>query len=30
MTVPLGDYVLTVSQPDFATTSQIVTVTSGS
>lgn len=30
MTVPLGDYVLTVSQSDFATTSQIVTVTSGS
>jgi hypothetical protein len=30
MTVPLGDYVLTVTQADFATTSQIVTVTSGS
>jgi hypothetical protein len=30
MTVPLGDYILTVSQTDFATTAQAVTVTSGS
>jgi TonB dependent receptor/Carboxypeptidase regulatory-like domain/TonB-dependent Receptor Plug Domain len=29
MTVPLGDYVLTVAQPDFTATSQVVTVTSG-
>lgn len=30
MTVPLGDYVLTVTRDDFATTSQAVTVASGS
>ena len=30
MTVPLGDYVLTVTHADFAATSQVVTVTSGS
>jgi hypothetical protein len=30
MTVPLGDYALTVTQNDFTTTSQVVTVTSGS
>jgi TonB dependent receptor/Carboxypeptidase regulatory-like domain/TonB-dependent Receptor Plug Domain len=30
MTVPIGDYVLTVTQADFVTTSQVVTVTSGS
>ena len=29
LTVPLGDYILTVTQVDFATTSQAVTVTSG-
>ena len=29
ISVPIGDYVLTVSQPDFETRSQIVTVTSG-
>jgi hypothetical protein len=29
MTVPLGDYVLTVAQGDFATAAQAVTVTSG-
>jgi outer membrane receptor protein involved in Fe transport len=29
LTVPLGDYVLTVTQAEFATTSQVVTVTSG-
>jgi hypothetical protein len=29
MTVPLGDYVLSVTQADYATTSQIVNVTSG-
>ena len=29
ISVPIGDYVLTVSQPDFETKSQIVTVTSG-
>jgi hypothetical protein len=29
MTVPLGDYLLSVTQVDFATTSQAVTVTSG-
>ena len=29
MTVPIGDYVLTVTQADFVTTSQVVTVTSG-
>src|ERR1700692_2733398 len=28
--VPLGDYVLTVTRADFAATSQVVTVTSGS
>jgi outer membrane receptor protein involved in Fe transport len=30
MTVPLGDYVLTVTHADFAAASQVVTVTSGS
>ena len=30
MTVPLGDYVLTVTQADFAARAQNVTVTSGS
>jgi hypothetical protein len=30
ITVPLGDYVMTVSEPQFATISQVVTVTSGS
>ena len=30
MTVPLGDYVLTVSAPDFAAVAQAVMVTSGS
>ncbi len=30
MTVPLGDYILTVGHADFATTSQAVAVTSGS
>ncbi len=29
MTVPLGDYVVTVSQTDFATAAQVVTVASG-
>jgi hypothetical protein len=29
MTVPLGNYVLSVTRPDFAATSQVVTVTSG-
>jgi outer membrane cobalamin receptor len=29
LSVPIGDYVLTVGQPDFETRSQIVTVTSG-
>jgi outer membrane receptor protein involved in Fe transport len=30
MTVPLGDYILTVTHAEFAATSQVVTVTSGS
>jgi outer membrane receptor protein involved in Fe transport len=30
MTVPLGDYVLTVSQTDFSTIAQVISVTSGS
>src|ERR1700734_3516989 len=30
MSVPLGDYILTVTHADFAATSQVVTVTSGS
>jgi TonB-dependent receptor-like protein/carboxypeptidase family protein len=30
ITVPLGDYVMTVSEPQFATISQVATVTSGS